>query len=176
MESIEQCIVEREHHEQEIQNRLKRLNERKLQILECKVQKVEATDASLGDTNGSGIIDKGNDQGLENQGNTLRDKSNRSRNECNDKSTSKVDTDIRPSYDTKPIDEVDSNTTPDSSNMCDNDNQAVQNAEACDDERVALANLIANLKLDIDEKKESKPITESKRVTDSRIERVQIYF
>nr|GEV87408.1 hypothetical protein [Tanacetum cinerariifolium] len=48
---------------------------------------------------------------------------------------------------------VDSNTTPDSSDMCDNDNQADQNAKACDDECVALANLIANLKLDIDENK-----------------------
>ncbi|GKB84578.1 hypothetical protein Tco_0956850 [Tanacetum coccineum] len=37
MESIEQCIVERARHEQEIQNRLKRLNERNLQIQECMV-------------------------------------------------------------------------------------------------------------------------------------------
>ncbi|GJV81994.1 hypothetical protein Tco_1517864 [Tanacetum coccineum] len=37
--------------------------------------------------------------------------------------------------------------------MCDNNNQADQNAEACDDERVALSNLNANLKLDIDENK-----------------------
>ncbi|GJS78239.1 putative reverse transcriptase domain-containing protein [Tanacetum coccineum] len=36
MDSIEQCIVERARHEQEIQNRLKRLNERKLQIQEVK--------------------------------------------------------------------------------------------------------------------------------------------
>ncbi|GKA23581.1 hypothetical protein Tco_0709614 [Tanacetum coccineum] len=136
MKSIKQCIVERARHEQEIQNRLKRLSERKLQILECKVQKVKATDASSGDTNCSGIVsDKGNDQGLENQSNTSRDESNRSRNECNDKSTSGDDTDIRPSYDTEPIVEMD------------------QNAVECDDERVALANLIANLKLDVDENK-----------------------
>ncbi|GJX11203.1 hypothetical protein Tco_0201062 [Tanacetum coccineum] len=87
MKSIKQCIVERACHEQEIQNRLKRLSERKLQILECKIQKVKATDASSGDTNCSRIVsDKGNDQ-------------------------------------------------------------------ECDDERVALANLIANLKLDVDENK-----------------------
>ncbi|GJY70564.1 hypothetical protein Tco_0474267 [Tanacetum coccineum] len=130
MDSIEQCIVKRASHEQEIQNRLK-----------------------------SGIVsDKGNDQGLENQGNTSRDESSRSRNECNDKSTSKDDTDIKPSYDTKPMAEAD------------------QNAEACDDEHVVLANLIANLKHDIDEnKKDSKAIKESKCITDSRIERVQIY-
>ncbi|GKA28663.1 zinc finger BED domain-containing protein RICESLEEPER 2-like protein [Tanacetum coccineum] len=93
MESIEQCIVERARHEQEIQNRLKRLNERKLQIQECKIQEVKALDVSLGDKNSSGIVsDKGNDQGLENQGNTSGDKSSRSRNECNDKSTSGDDT------------------------------------------------------------------------------------
>ncbi|GJT81338.1 hypothetical protein Tco_1055680 [Tanacetum coccineum] len=47
----------------------------------------------------------------------------------------------------------DSNVTPDSPDMCDNDIQDDQNDVECDDERVALANLIANLKLDVDEKK-----------------------
>ncbi|GJW11257.1 hypothetical protein Tco_1577084 [Tanacetum coccineum] len=37
--------------------------------------------------------------------------------------------------------------------MCDNDIQTDQNAVKCEDERVALANLIANLKLDVDENK-----------------------
>ncbi|GJZ94863.1 retrovirus-related pol polyprotein from transposon TNT 1-94, partial [Tanacetum coccineum] len=37
--------------------------------------------------------------------------------------------------------------------MCDNDIQHDQNDVECDDERVALANLIANLKLDVDENK-----------------------
>ncbi|GJQ98802.1 hypothetical protein Tco_0521787 [Tanacetum coccineum] len=65
MESIEQCIVERARHEQEIQNRLKRLNERKLQIQECMIQKVKASNASSGEKDCSRIIsDKGNDQGL----------------------------------------------------------------------------------------------------------------
>ncbi|GJR15656.1 retrovirus-related pol polyprotein from transposon TNT 1-94 [Tanacetum coccineum] len=41
----------------------------------------------------------------------------------------------------------DSNVIPDSPDMCDNDIQNDQNAVECDDERVALANLIANLKL-----------------------------
>nr|GEW74669.1 hypothetical protein [Tanacetum cinerariifolium] len=130
-----------------------------------------------GEKDCSGIVsDKGNDQGLENQSNTSGDESRRSRNECNDKSTSKDDTDIRPSYDIEPMVEVpynaeynvfavetqhseqpesindthvmekdDSYINPDSPNMCDNDNQADQNAEACDDERVALANLITEL-------------------------------
>ncbi|GKB63326.1 hypothetical protein Tco_0919512, partial [Tanacetum coccineum] len=42
---------------------------------------------------------------------------------------------------------------PDSPDMCDNDIQDDQNDVECDDERVALANLIANLKLDVDENK-----------------------
>nr|GEV95896.1 ribonuclease H-like domain-containing protein [Tanacetum cinerariifolium] len=125
---------------------------------------------------------KRNEQGLENQSNTYGDESSRSRNECNDKSTSRDDTDIRPSYDIEPMVEVpytaeynvfavdkqhseqpecinntcvvetgDSNVIPDSPDMCDNDIQNDQNFVECDDERVALANLIANLKLDVDE-------------------------
>ncbi|GJT34693.1 hypothetical protein Tco_0925112 [Tanacetum coccineum] len=47
----------------------------------------------------------------------------------------------------------DSNVTPDSSNICNNDNQVDQNATECVDERVALANLIANLTLDTEENK-----------------------
>ncbi|GKD37661.1 hypothetical protein Tco_1257868, partial [Tanacetum coccineum] len=71
------------------------------------VQKVKALDASLGEKDYSRIVsDKGNDQGLENQSNTSRDESRRSRNECNDKSTFGDDTDIRPSYDTEPMVEV----------------------------------------------------------------------
>ncbi|GJS32263.1 hypothetical protein Tco_0530645 [Tanacetum coccineum] len=185
MDSIEQCIVERARHEQELQNRFKRLNERKLQIQECKVQEVKASDASSGDNDCSRIVsDNGNVQGLENQSNTSGDESSRSRNECNDKSNSGDDTDISPSYDTEPMVEVpytaeynvfavdtqhseqsesiintcvvetgDSNVIPDSPDMCDNDIQNDQNAVECEDERVALANLIANLKLDIDENK-----------------------
>nr|GEU40982.1 hypothetical protein [Tanacetum cinerariifolium] len=71
------------------------------------VKKVNASDASSGEKDCSRIVsNKGNDQGLENQSNTSGDESNRSRNECNDKSTSKDDTDIRPSYDTEPMVEV----------------------------------------------------------------------
>nr|GEU99028.1 hypothetical protein [Tanacetum cinerariifolium] len=47
----------------------------------------------------------------------------------------------------------DSNVIPDSPDMCEDDNQNDQNDEESDDERVALANLIANLKLDVDENK-----------------------
>ncbi|GJX07333.1 hypothetical protein Tco_0195265 [Tanacetum coccineum] len=155
MDSVEQCIIKRARHEQELQNRLKRI-----------------------------VSDKGNDQGLESQSNTSRDDSSRSRNECNDKSTSGDDTDIRPSYDTEPmvvvpstaeynvfaidmqhseqpkysintcvVEKVDSNVIPNSPDMCDNEIQTDQHAVEYDDERAALANLIANLKLDVDENK-----------------------
>nr|GEY82898.1 hypothetical protein [Tanacetum cinerariifolium] len=71
------------------------------------VQEVKASDASSGNKDCSRIVsDKGNDQGLENQRNTSGDESNRSRNECNDKSTYGDDTDNRPSYDTKPMVDV----------------------------------------------------------------------
>nr|GEV56272.1 hypothetical protein [Tanacetum cinerariifolium] len=130
------------------------------------------------------VSNKRNDQGLENQSNTSGDESSRSKNECNDKSTSGDDTDIKPSYDTEPmvevpytteynvfaidtqhykqteciintcvVEKVDSNVISDSPDMCDNEIQTDQNIVECDDERVALANLISNLKLDIDENK-----------------------
>ncbi|GJV97978.1 retrovirus-related pol polyprotein from transposon TNT 1-94 [Tanacetum coccineum] len=47
----------------------------------------------------------------------------------------------------------DSNVIPDSPDMFDNDIQDDQNDVECDDKCVALANLIANLKLDVDENK-----------------------
>nr|GEV47171.1 hypothetical protein [Tanacetum cinerariifolium] len=76
--------------------------------------------------------------------------------------------------DTYVVEKDDSNVIPDSLSMCDNDNQADQNTEECDDERAVLANLIANLTFDTEEKKGFKEIKESKCITDSRIERVQI--
>nr|GEY72868.1 hypothetical protein [Tanacetum cinerariifolium] len=47
----------------------------------------------------------------------------------------------------------DSNVIPDSPDMCEDDIQNEQNDVESNDERVALANLIANLKLDVDENK-----------------------
>ncbi|GKC94041.1 hypothetical protein Tco_1159483, partial [Tanacetum coccineum] len=55
--------------------------------------------------------------------------------------------------DTYVLEKDDSNVTPDSSNICNNDNQVDQNAAECIDERVVLANLIANLTLDTEENK-----------------------
>ncbi|GKD26449.1 hypothetical protein Tco_1232663 [Tanacetum coccineum] len=51
------------------------------------------------------------------------------------------------------MEKVDSNVILDSSDMCDNDGQTDQNVVECNDERVVLANLIANIKLDVDENK-----------------------
>nr|GFC48157.1 hypothetical protein [Tanacetum cinerariifolium] len=47
----------------------------------------------------------------------------------------------------------DSNVIPDSPDMCDNDIQNNQNNVECEDERAVLVNLIANLKLNVDENK-----------------------
>ncbi|GJZ14036.1 hypothetical protein Tco_0549266 [Tanacetum coccineum] len=63
--------------------------------------------------------------------------------------------------DTYIVEKDDNNVIPDSSNMCDNDHKDDQNAKECDDERVVLANLIANLTLDTKEKKDLKAIKES---------------
>ncbi|GJT67118.1 hypothetical protein Tco_1018598 [Tanacetum coccineum] len=54
----------------------------------------------------------------------------------------------------------DSNVIPDSPDMCNNDIQNDQHDVECDDERAALANLIANLKLDVDDNKITKAIKE----------------
>ncbi|GJS74213.1 ribonuclease H-like domain-containing protein [Tanacetum coccineum] len=55
--------------------------------------------------------------------------------------------------DTEPLEQVDSNVIPDSPDMCDDGILTDQNVIECDDECVVLANLISNLKLDIDENK-----------------------
>ncbi|GKE15413.1 hypothetical protein Tco_1422990 [Tanacetum coccineum] len=107
MDSIAQCIVESTRHEQELQKRLKRLNESQVQIQECTVQKVQSSVTSSGDEISSGIVsDEGNDQSSDIQSNTSGDESSRSWNECKDKSTSVDDTDIRPIYDEEPMIEV----------------------------------------------------------------------
>nr|GEY28305.1 Gag-Pol polyprotein [Tanacetum cinerariifolium] len=68
--------------------------------------------------------------------------------------------------DTHVVEKDDSNVIPDSTNMCDNDNQADQNAKECDDERIVLANLIVNLKLDTDENKKIQNLEKSNRTRD----------
>nr|GEW77001.1 integrase, catalytic region, zinc finger, CCHC-type, peptidase aspartic, catalytic [Tanacetum cinerariifolium] len=101
---IQKYMTESILHNEEIEQQK---NEKKLQIQECKVQEVKASNASMGNKHSNGIIsDKGNDQNLENQSNISRDESSKSKNEDNDKSTSRYDTDIKPSYDTKPMAKV----------------------------------------------------------------------
>ncbi|GJW93872.1 hypothetical protein Tco_0173544 [Tanacetum coccineum] len=55
MNSIEQCIIERASHEQELKMTLKKLSERQLQIQQCKVQEVQSSVTSSGDETSSGI-------------------------------------------------------------------------------------------------------------------------
>ncbi|GJV21513.1 hypothetical protein Tco_1370533 [Tanacetum coccineum] len=57
--------------------------------------------------------------------------------------------------DTYVVETVNSNVTTDSSDMSDNEGQVDQNVEELEDERVLLASLIANFKLDIDKNKKS---------------------
>ncbi|GJQ89858.1 hypothetical protein Tco_0000997 [Tanacetum coccineum] len=84
MDSIEQCIMERARHEQELQNRLKR----KTTQWDCIDQRERMI------------------QSLRIHNNTIYVESSRSMNECNEKSTYRDDTDIRPSYDTELMAEV----------------------------------------------------------------------
>ncbi|GJV76158.1 hypothetical protein Tco_1507742 [Tanacetum coccineum] len=100
---------------QEIQKRLKRLNERKLQI-----QEVKALDASSGNTESGGIVsDKGNAKSSKNdcrktmngqsygkESNTSGNKRSRPGNECNEKRNSGNDTYITPFYYIEPMAEV----------------------------------------------------------------------
>ncbi|GKB63930.1 hypothetical protein Tco_0920116 [Tanacetum coccineum] len=53
--------------------------------------------------------------------------------------------------DTYVVENVDSNVIPDSSDACDNEGKADQNAKEYEDERVVLANVMTNLKFDTDE-------------------------
>nr|GEY72538.1 hypothetical protein [Tanacetum cinerariifolium] len=71
MNSIEKCIIERALHEQEIQKRLTRFNDRKMQIQECKVKEVKAANASSENT-----YSRGDDQSSGNESNTSRNESN----------------------------------------------------------------------------------------------------
>ncbi|GJW79968.1 hypothetical protein Tco_0143943 [Tanacetum coccineum] len=65
MNSIEQCIVERESHEQELKITLKNLSERQLQIQQCKVQESQSSVTGSGDETSSGIV---SDEEIDKQG------------------------------------------------------------------------------------------------------------
>ncbi|GKD94487.1 hypothetical protein Tco_1374324, partial [Tanacetum coccineum] len=132
MNSIEQCIIERESHEQELKMTLKKLSERQLQIQQCKVQEVQSSVTSSGEE-----IEKKNleahygfmakiqevlpaesssiDTPLEQVQN--HDESNVFTNE---RRHSKQPESINDTY---VLEKDDSNVTDDSSNICNNDNQ-----------------------------------------------------
>ncbi|GJR89973.1 hypothetical protein Tco_0213984 [Tanacetum coccineum] len=137
---------------------VKQLRQSRIPIVKMKeLLEVKASDASSGDKDCSRIVsDKGNDQGLENQSNTSGDESSRYHN-LNEINVFAVDTQHSKQpeciMNTCVVEKADSNVTHDSPDMCDIEIQTDHNAVECDDERVALANLIENLKLDIDENK-----------------------
>ncbi|GJV53430.1 hypothetical protein Tco_1449171 [Tanacetum coccineum] len=139
-------------------------------IQECKVQEVKVADASLRDTYSSRFItDNRNAHSLENDcSNTGIDQSSKkqsitSSNESNEVAYTAeynvfaVETQHTEQHefhnDISLMEKVDSNTTPDASDMCNNEFKDNQNDYDHEDERVMLANLIAILKLDSDENK-----------------------
>ncbi|GJV18696.1 retrovirus-related pol polyprotein from transposon TNT 1-94 [Tanacetum coccineum] len=162
MNSIEQCIVERASHEQELKMTLKKLSERQLQIQQCKVQEVQSSVTSSGDETSSGIV---SDEEIDKQkleahysymakiqevspeessstSQPLEQVQNHDENDvfANVRRHSEQPESINDTY---VLEKDDSNVIPDSSNICTNDNQVDQNAAECVDERAALANLIA---------------------------------
>ncbi|GJR90774.1 hypothetical protein Tco_0214785 [Tanacetum coccineum] len=172
MNSIEQCIIERASHEQELKMTLKKLSERQLQIQQCKVQEVQSSVTSSGDETSSGIV---SDEEIDKQkleahysymakiqevspeessstSQPLEQVQNHDENDvfANVRRHSEQPESINDTY---VLEKDDSNVIPDSSNICTNDNQVDQNAAECVDERAALANLIANLTLDTEENK-----------------------
>ncbi|GJX53571.1 hypothetical protein Tco_0281940 [Tanacetum coccineum] len=172
MNSIEQCIIERASHEQELKMTLKKLSERQLQIQQCKVQEVQSSVTSSGDETSSGIV---SDEEIEKKELEAHYGFMAKIQEVLPAESSSIDTPLEQVQnhdesnvfanerrhseqpesinDTYVLEKDDSNVTPDSSNICNNDNQVDQNAAECVDERAALANLIANLTLDTEENK-----------------------
>ncbi|GJV39427.1 hypothetical protein Tco_1417867 [Tanacetum coccineum] len=160
MNSIEQCIIERASHEQELKMTLKKLSERQLQIQQCKVQEVQSSVTSSGDETSSGIV---SDEEIDKQkleahysymakiqevspeessstSQPLEQVQNHDENDvfANVRRHSEQPESINDTY---VLEKDDSNVIPDSSNICTNDNQVDQNAAECVDERAALANL-----------------------------------
>ncbi|GKA57141.1 hypothetical protein Tco_0756329 [Tanacetum coccineum] len=169
---IKQCIIERASHEQELKMTLKKLSERQLQIQQCKVQEVQSSVTSSGDETSSGIV---SDEEIEKKELEAHYGFMAKIQEVLPAESSSIDTPLEQVQnhdesnvfanerrhseqpesinDTYVLEKDDSNVTPDSSNICNNDNQVDQNAAECVDERAALANLIANLTLDTEENK-----------------------
>ncbi|GJW19290.1 hypothetical protein Tco_0026726 [Tanacetum coccineum] len=143
-----------------------------IKIQQCKVQEVQSSVTSSGDETSSGIV---SDEEIDKQkleahysymakiqevspdessstSQPLEQVQNHDENDvfANMRRHSEQPESINDTY---VLEKDDSNVTPDSSNICTNDNQVDQNAAECVDERAALANLIANLTLDTEENK-----------------------
>ncbi|GJV03264.1 hypothetical protein Tco_1336833, partial [Tanacetum coccineum] len=139
MNSIEQCIVERASHEQELKMTLKKLSERQLQIQQCKVQEVQSSVTSSGDETSSGIV---SDEEIDKQELEAHYGFMAKIQEVLPAESSSTDT---------PLEQVQNN---DEKNVFANERQhSEKHAAECADERAALANLIANLTLDTEENK-----------------------
>ncbi|GJZ53691.1 hypothetical protein Tco_0608576 [Tanacetum coccineum] len=149
-----------------------RAGQRQLQIQQCKVQEVQSSVTSSGDETSSGIV---SDEEIDKQkleahysymakiqevspeessstGQPLEQVQNHDESNVYD-NVRRHSEQPESINDTYVLEKDDSNVTPDSSNICNNDNQVDQNAAECVDERAALANLIANLTLDTEENK-----------------------
>ncbi|GJS55081.1 hypothetical protein Tco_0628443 [Tanacetum coccineum] len=139
MNSIEQCIIERSSHEQELKMTLKKLSERQLQIQQCKVQEVQSSVTSSGDETSSGIV---SDEEIDKQELEAHYGFMAKIQEVLPAESSSTDT---------PLEQVQNN---DEKNVFANERQhSEKHAAECADERAALANLIANLTLDTEENK-----------------------
>ncbi|GJS10159.1 hypothetical protein Tco_0366955, partial [Tanacetum coccineum] len=139
MNSIEQCIIERASHEQELKMTLKRLSERQLQIEQCKVQEGQSSVTSSGDETSSRIV---SDEEIEKKKLEAHYGFMAKIQEVLPAESSSTDT---------PLEQVQNN---DEKNVFANERQhSEKHAAECADERAALANLIANLTLDTEENK-----------------------
>ncbi|GJS19192.1 hypothetical protein Tco_0447824 [Tanacetum coccineum] len=139
MNSIEQCIIERASHEQELKMTLKKLSERQLQIQQCKVQEVQSSVTSSGDETSSGIV---SDEEIDKKELEAHYGFMAKIQEVLPAESSSTDT---------PLEQVQNN---DENNVFANERQhSEKHAVECADERAALANLIANLTLDTEENK-----------------------
>ncbi|GJT73072.1 hypothetical protein Tco_1032358 [Tanacetum coccineum] len=148
MDYVKKSIEKRALHKMEYDSRV---NERQLQIQQCKVQEVQSSVTSSGDETSSGIV---SDEEIEKK---ELEAHYGFMEKIQEVLPARFQDDILSNLnlinDTYVLEKDDSNVTPDSSNICNNDNQVDQNAAECVDERVALANLIANLTLNTEENK-----------------------
>ncbi|GJR55164.1 hypothetical protein Tco_1405685 [Tanacetum coccineum] len=170
--SLTTYMIESILHNKEIEQRM---NAKKLQIQECKVQDIKALDASPIFTE-SGGIDSGKKNESCRSGNDMNNSGNEKNSSGNESSnygkesnnlgnvpyTAEYNVFVVATQhteqpenmnDTSLMEKVDNNTTPNSSDMCNNEFKDDHNADDHEDERVMLANLIANLKLVTNENK-----------------------